>query len=193
MSFELHKTTSPNSPREPPGGITNVSKSRCHQNLSNTVYRIEIDSVKKKIDNWLDRKFFFFIFGFPVLQNVKNVFLEKKNRFFDKLIIKNVQKELFIIRWLQNLVQNELFIIRFSCVSILEYLPTPMKCPFDFWACRTMKMKKIYVIHKTKHTCSNYVEHTGLFLFAYSICSHTQKSTVVQLSHWSVRHNRWCP
>ena len=27
------------SPREPPKGIPNISRSRCHQNLSNTVYR----------------------------------------------------------------------------------------------------------------------------------------------------------
>ena len=37
------------SPSEPPGGIPNIFKSRCYQNLSNTVYRTEIDLVEKKI------------------------------------------------------------------------------------------------------------------------------------------------
>ena len=37
------------SPREPSGGIPNVSKSKCHQKLSNTVYRIEVGPVEEKI------------------------------------------------------------------------------------------------------------------------------------------------
>ena len=38
------------SSREPLGGIPNVFNSRCHQNLSNTVYRIKkIGLVEKKI------------------------------------------------------------------------------------------------------------------------------------------------
>ena len=31
----------------PPGSIPNVSKSKCHQNLSNTVFRIKIDKIKR--------------------------------------------------------------------------------------------------------------------------------------------------
>ena len=44
----LHKTASPTlgNPRE---NKPNVSKSRCHQNLSNTVYRIGIGILEKKI------------------------------------------------------------------------------------------------------------------------------------------------
>ena len=45
-------------------GIPNISKSRCHQNLSNTVNRIEIGFVEKKINSITDwsegpRAFFF--------------------------------------------------------------------------------------------------------------------------------------
>ena len=39
---------------EPSGGIPNVSKSRCHQNLSKTVHRIKIVFVEKKINSATD-------------------------------------------------------------------------------------------------------------------------------------------
>ena len=67
------------SPRKPPGGISNVFKSRCHQNLSNTklLYFLEKNM---KFANWLD----------PKDRGIFCIF-RKKSRFFDKLIIKNVQ------------------------------------------------------------------------------------------------------
>ena len=33
---------------EPPGGISNISKSRCQQILSNTIYRVKIGVLEKK-------------------------------------------------------------------------------------------------------------------------------------------------
>ena len=46
-TLKLHKTAYP-ALENHSGGIPNVSKGRCHQNLSNTVYRIEIGLVEKK-------------------------------------------------------------------------------------------------------------------------------------------------
>ena len=46
--MKLHKMTYP-APENPPGGIPNIFTLRCHQNLSNTVYKIKIDSVEENI------------------------------------------------------------------------------------------------------------------------------------------------
>ena len=66
----------------PQGGV--IFKSRCHQNPSNTVYRIKISLVEKKI------KFC----NLRVTKREKKLVSRKKNIFFDKLIIKNIQNEL---------------------------------------------------------------------------------------------------
>ena len=46
--LKLHKIAYP---REPPGGIPNIYKSRCHQ-TPNTFYRIKKGPVEKKIKFW---------------------------------------------------------------------------------------------------------------------------------------------
>ena len=70
--------------------------SRCQQNLSNTVYRIEMCFVEKQIkfDNWLDRGNFLLHFRIPGVTKHEKICFQKKKRFFDKLIIKHVQNEL---------------------------------------------------------------------------------------------------
>ena len=95
MTLKLHKTAFPaiENLHEAYRMSPDQGATRTYQNLFysvNTVYRIEIGLVEKKISitDWTEG--LFCIFGFP--QNVKkHVFRKKNSRFFDKLIIKNVQ------------------------------------------------------------------------------------------------------
>ena len=48
INIEIAQNGSP-SPRGLPGGLPNIFKSRYHQNLPNTIYRIEFGFVEKKI------------------------------------------------------------------------------------------------------------------------------------------------
>ena len=101
-TLKLHKTAYP--ALEIPLGVyliifKNQGATKTYQ--TPFIDRIEIGPLEKKIrfDNWLELgtdgpTIFFCIFEFPVSQNVRNMFSEKKSRFYDKFIILIVQNEL---------------------------------------------------------------------------------------------------